>query len=182
MDLDCDLVIPCRDEAAALPGVLRRVPAGMGIVVVDNGSTDGTADVARALGARVVHEFQLGYGAAVHRGIEFATAQFVAVLDGDGSMDPRGLLPLLEEVRSGRATMALGRRRPAARGVWPGTPGPGTRSSWPGCAAAPASLCTTSHRFGSAAARTSWRSGPRPPVRLSRRAARPGARRRVGAQ
>lgn len=119
MDLDCDLVIPCRDEAAALPGVLRLVPAGMGVVVVDNGSTDGTAEVARSLGATVVHEPRPGYGAAVHRGVEAATAQFVAVLDGDGSMDPRELIPLLEEVRSGRATMACGRRRPAARGVWP---------------------------------------------------------------
>jgi len=119
MDLDCDLVIPCRDEAAALPGVLARVPAGMRVIVVDNGSSDGTAEVARSLGATVVHEPRPGYGAAVHRGVEAATAQFVAVLDGDGSMDPRELLPLLEEVRSGRATMACGRRRPAARGVWP---------------------------------------------------------------
>lgn len=119
MDLDCDLVIPCRDEAAALPGVLARVPAGMRVIVVDNGSSDGTAEVARFLGATVVHEPRPGYGAAVHRGVEAATAQFVAVLDGDGSMDPRELLPLLEEVRSGRATLACGRRRPAARGVWP---------------------------------------------------------------
>lgn len=119
MDLDCDLVIPCRDEAAALPGVLARVPAGMRVIVVDNGSRDGTAEVARSLGATVVHEPRPGYGAAVHCGVEAATAQFVAVLDGDGSMDPRELLPLLEEVRSGRATMACGRRRPAARGVWP---------------------------------------------------------------
>jgi glycosyltransferase involved in cell wall biosynthesis len=119
MDLDCDLVIPCRDEAAALPGVLTAVPAGMGVVVVDNGSTDGTADVARRMGARVVHEPRPGYGAAVHSGVEAATASYVAVLDGDGSMDPRDLLPLLAEVRAGRATMACGRRRPVARGVWP---------------------------------------------------------------
>lgn len=119
MDLDCDLVIPCRDEAAALPGVLARVPAGMGVVVVDNGSSDGTADVARALGARVVEESRPGYGAAVHAGVEAARATYVAVLDGDGSMDPAELLVLLEEVRSGRSTMACGRRRPAARGVWP---------------------------------------------------------------
>lgn len=119
MSLDCDLVIPCRDEAAALPGVLSRVPAGMRVVVVDNGSSDGTAEVARRLGATVVHEPRPGYGAAVHAGVEAATAQFVAVLDGDGSMDPRELLPLLQEVRSGAATMACGRRRPAARGVWP---------------------------------------------------------------
>ena len=119
MDLDCDLVIPCRDEAAALPGVMALVPDGIRVIVVDNGSTDGTAEVAASLGARVVHEARPGYGAAVHSGIEAATAQFVAVLDGDGSMDPRELLPLLEEVRSGAATMACGRRRPATRGIWP---------------------------------------------------------------
>ena len=119
MDLDCDLVIPCRDEAAALPALLARVPAGLRVVVVDNGSRDGTAEVARRLGARVVAEERPGYGAAVHAGVEASDAQFVAVLDGDGSMDPAELLPLLEEVRSGRATMACGRRRPAARGVWP---------------------------------------------------------------
>ena len=115
----CDLVLPCRDEAAALPGVMASVPDVMHVVVVDNGSSDGTADVARALGAMVVHEATPGYGAAVHAGVGAATAEYVAVLDGDGSMDPRELLPLLEEVRSGRATMAVGRRRPQSRGVWP---------------------------------------------------------------
>lgn len=119
MDLDCDLVIPCRDEATALPGVVARVPTGMRVLVVDNGSSDGTPDVARALGATVVHEPRPGYGAAVHAGVEAATARYVAVLDGDGSIDPGELLPLLDEVRSGRATMACGRRRPATRGVWP---------------------------------------------------------------
>ncbi len=119
VDLDCDLVIPCRDEAAALPGVLASVPEGMGVIVVDNGSSDGTSDVARRLGARVVDEPRPGYGAAVHSGMEAASATYVAVLDGDGSMDARDLLPLLAEVREGRATMACGRRRPAVRGVWP---------------------------------------------------------------
>ena len=119
MEPTCDLVLPCRDEAAALPGVLALVPEGFRVVVVDNGSTDGTADVARTLGATVVREPTPGYGAAVHAGVEAARAEYLAVLDGDGSMDPRDLLPLLDDVRSGRATMACGRRRATARGVWP---------------------------------------------------------------
>ncbi|MBD3785232.1 MAG: glycosyltransferase family 2 protein [Micrococcales bacterium] len=119
MTTTCDLVLPCRDEAAALPGVIARVPAGFRVVVVDNGSRDGTAEVARDLGATVVEEERPGYGAAVHAGVEAASAEYVAVLDGDGSMDPAELAPLLAEVREGRATMAVGRRRPGARGAWP---------------------------------------------------------------
>ena len=115
----CDIVIPCRDEAAALPLVLADVPEGFAVVVVDNGSTDGTADVARSLGARVVHETRPGYGAAVHAGVEAATAEYVAVVDGDDSMVLSDLPPMLAAVRDGHATMAVGRRRPVARGVWP---------------------------------------------------------------
>lgn len=117
--LDCDVVIPCRNEALALPQVLRAVPAGMSVIVVDNGSIDGTADVARSLGARVVHERVPGYGAAVHAGMVAATAPLVAVLDGDGSMDAGDLTGLVSIVESGAATMAIGRRKPAGRGIWP---------------------------------------------------------------
>jgi glycosyltransferase involved in cell wall biosynthesis len=115
----CDVVIPCRDEAAALPIVLADVPPDWRIIVVDNGSTDGTADVARSLGARVVSEARPGYGAAVHTGMLAADAEFVAVIDGDASMRLSDLAPMLDLVRSGAATMAVGRRRPAGRGVWP---------------------------------------------------------------
>lgn len=115
----CDVVIPCRDEAAALPGVLPRLPPGFRAIVVDNGSRDGTAEVARGLGAHVVTESRPGYGAAVHAGLEAATAGYVAVMDGDGSMDPVQLVPLLADVHEGRADMAVGRRRPVSRGVWP---------------------------------------------------------------
>lgn len=119
MTVECDLVLPCRDEAAALPLVLTRVPPRWRVVVVDNGSTDGTADVAASLGATVVHEPRPGYGAAVQAGVEASTAEFVAVLDGDGSMDPQELVRLLADVRSGRSQMACGRRRPTGRGSWP---------------------------------------------------------------
>ncbi|VXC11348.1 glycosyltransferase family 2 protein [Aeromicrobium sp. 9AM] len=120
MDMSvCDVVIPCRDEAAALPIALADVPPGWRVIVVDNGSTDGTADVARSLGAYVVAEPRPGYGAAVHAGMLAAEAEYVAVMDGDASMGLADLEPMLELVRSGAVTMAVGRRRPTSRGVWP---------------------------------------------------------------
>lgn len=119
MPARCDLVLPCRDEAAALPAVFAAVPDGIAVIVVDNGSTDDTADVARALGARVVHESTAGYGAAVHAGVLAATADYLAVMDGDGSMDAAELVPMLEDVESGHTTMAVGRRRPVTSGVLP---------------------------------------------------------------
>jgi len=119
MSLRCQLVLPCRDEAAALPSVLALVPSEIDVIVVDNGSRDGTADVAASYGATVVREAQPGYGAAVHAGVLAARAPLLAVMDGDGSMDPRELMPLIEAVESGRATMAIGRRKPAEAGVWP---------------------------------------------------------------
>jgi len=115
----CDLVLPCRDEGPALRVLLPTVPEVFAVIVVDNGSTDDTAEVARSLGARVVREERPGYGAAVHAGVLAATADHLAVMDGDGSFDPTDLLALLEEVRSGRADLATGRRRPVSRGVWP---------------------------------------------------------------
>jgi glycosyltransferase involved in cell wall biosynthesis len=116
---DCDLVLPCRDEGPALRLLLPRVPACFAVVVVDNGSIDDTAEVARTLGATVVREDSPGYGAAVHAGVLAARSDLLAVMDGDGSFDPADLLPLVEEVRTGRADLATGRRRPVRRGVWP---------------------------------------------------------------
>lgn len=119
MDPVCDLILPCRDEAPALTDLIPLVPPAFAVTVVDNGSSDGTAAAARALGATVVSEPQAGYGAAVHAGLVSAKRDYVAFMDGDGSFDPRELTLLLEDVRAGRADLAVGRRRPVASGVWP---------------------------------------------------------------
>ena len=117
-----DVVLPCLDEAAALPGVLARVPAGWRAVVVDNGSRDGSADVARALGASVVTEPRRGFGAACAAGLAAATAPVVAFCDADGSLDLGELPALVALVTSGGPggpVLALGRRRPASLRAWP---------------------------------------------------------------
>lgn len=112
------VVLPCLNESESLAGVLAAIPTGYLALVVDNNSTDGTADVARRHGAQVVAEAQPGYGAAVHAGIVAASTPIVAVLDGDGSMDPRDLPALVAELDRG-ADMAVGRRRPASGLRWP---------------------------------------------------------------
>lgn len=114
-----DVVLPCLDEAGALPWVLERVPAGWRALVVDNGSTDGSGDIARSLGATVVREERRGFGAACHAGLLAATADVVCFCDCDASLDPALLVPFVEEVRTGRADLVLGRRRPQGRGAWP---------------------------------------------------------------
>ncbi|TVZ94264.1 glycosyltransferase involved in cell wall biosynthesis [Streptomyces sp. BK340] len=116
---DVDVVLPCLNEAEALPWVLARVPDGWRALVVDNGSTDGSADLARDLGATVVREERRGFGAACHAGLLAATADVVCFCDCDASLDPGQLVPFVREVRAGEADLVLGRRRPQARGAWP---------------------------------------------------------------
>jgi glycosyltransferase involved in cell wall biosynthesis len=112
-----DVVLPCLDEAAALPWVLDRMPDGYRAIVVDNGSTDGSADVAAAHGAQVVHEPQRGFGAACHSGLLAATSDVVCFMDADASLDPAELPEVLALLHD--ADLALGRRRPVKRGAWP---------------------------------------------------------------
>ncbi|MYQ75758.1 MULTISPECIES: glycosyltransferase family 2 protein [unclassified Streptomyces] len=114
-----DIVLPCLDEAAALPDVLARVPRGWRAIVVDNGSTDGSADVARALGATVVHEPRRGFGSACHAGLLASEAEFVCFCDCDGSLDPALLAGFVRRVADGECDLLLGRRRPQERGAWP---------------------------------------------------------------
>ena len=97
------------NESGSLPDVLARIPDGYQVIVVDNNSTDDTAAVAQNLGATVVIEAQPGYGSAVHAGVLAADTEIVCVLDGDGSMDPQDLPPLVAALD--RADLAVGRRR-----------------------------------------------------------------------
>lgn len=114
-----DIVLPCLNEAEALPWVLKRIPAGWRAVVVDNGSTDGSAAVARAHGATVVNEERRGFGAACHAGLLAARAEFVAFCDCDATLDPGALPRVSAPVRAGSADLVLARRRPVQRGAWP---------------------------------------------------------------
>ncbi|MET9134201.1 glycosyltransferase family 2 protein [Streptomyces antibioticus] len=116
---EVDVVLPCLNEAEALPWVLARIPAGWRALVVDNGSTDGSADLARKLGATVVHEPRRGFGAACHAGLAAAGADVVCFCDCDASLDPALLVPFVAEIRAGSADLVLGRRRPRGRGSWP---------------------------------------------------------------
>jgi glycosyltransferase involved in cell wall biosynthesis len=114
-----DVVLPCLDEAAALPWVLSRIPPGYRAIVADNGSTDGSPEVAADHGATVISVPRRGFGAAAHAGLEAADAELVCFMDADGSFDPAQLPRVVDPVRDGRAELVLGRRRPTTRRAWP---------------------------------------------------------------
>jgi glycosyltransferase involved in cell wall biosynthesis len=108
------LVIPALNEAPAIGEVVRSVPPGLvvEVLVVDNGSTDGTGDVAARAGARVVREPRPGYGAACAAGVAALAAdtEVAAFVDGDGSQDPRELPRVLGPLERGEADLVLGAR------------------------------------------------------------------------
>jgi len=114
------VVIPALDEERSLGGVLRAVPAWVdGVVVVDNGSRDATARVARRRGAWVVAEPQRGYGAACQAGIEalrrLGPPDVVVFLDADGSDAPGEMARLVDPLLRGAADLVVGRRVPEQR-------------------------------------------------------------------
>jgi glycosyltransferase involved in cell wall biosynthesis len=114
-----DVILPCLNEAPALPWVLGKMPAGFRPIVVDNRSTDGSGELARSLGATVVTEMAPGYGAAAHAGLLAATSDVVCLCDCDGSLDPRQLPLVTAPLLAGSADLVLGRRRAGQRGAWP---------------------------------------------------------------
>jgi glycosyltransferase involved in cell wall biosynthesis len=113
-----DVVLPVLDEARAIPWVLDRLPHGCAPIVVDNGSSDGSAAIARRHGAVVVNAPQRGFGAACWTGLQAATAEIVAFMDCDASLDPAEISTVAGPVLDGRADLILGARR-AEHGAWP---------------------------------------------------------------
>lgn len=115
------MIIPAVDEEQAIGLVIADIPGGVAdVVVVDNGSRDETARVARAAGARVVREPRRGYGQACLAGIDAAAgADILVFLDADHSDDPSQLPALLAPILAGEADLVvgsreLGRRAPGA--------------------------------------------------------------------
>jgi glycosyltransferase involved in cell wall biosynthesis len=117
MDLSgVTVVLPALDEAAALPAALASFPAGIDLLVVDNGSSDGTAAVAAAAGARVITEPRRGFGAACWAGVQASPrAEVVAFADADGSFDGADLLALAAPVLGGQADLVVGSRTTGRR-------------------------------------------------------------------
>jgi glycosyltransferase involved in cell wall biosynthesis len=113
-----DVILPALDEAAAIGWVLERMPAGYHPIVVDNGSTDATAAIARAAGAVVVDEPVRGFGSACWAGLQAATDDIVCFMDCDASLDPVALPLLVGLLERGDADLVIGERI-ARRRSWP---------------------------------------------------------------
>lgn len=113
------MILPALDEAAALPALLTRMPPGFRPLVVDNGSSDGSADVAAAHGARVVAEPRRGFGAACFAGLRATESELVCFMDADGSLDPGDLPLVAAPVQAGAAELVLGARRAHGRAAMP---------------------------------------------------------------
>src|SRR5690606_17335161 len=123
---ECELTIlmPCLNEAETLAACigkarsfLDRTSIAGEIVIADNGSTDGSQDIARGLGARVVTVPERGYGAALAGGIQAARGRFVIMGDADDSYDFASLDAFIAELRDG-ADLVMGNR--FAGGIEPG--------------------------------------------------------------
>jgi glycosyltransferase involved in cell wall biosynthesis len=113
---EVSVILPCLNEAETVGTcvtkavtTLRRLGIHGEVIVVDNGSTDGSPDIAEHCGARVVHEARRGYGSALMRGAEEARARFIIMADADDSYDLTDLERFIERLRGG-ADVVMGSR------------------------------------------------------------------------
>ncbi len=124
---EISIVIPCLNEARTLESVIRKANRAIArhclraeIIVADNGSQDGSQDIAKALGARVVHASIGGYGAALQEGFNQALGKYVIMGDGDDSYDFSEIFPFVEALREGY-DLVMGCRLPRGGGsIQPG--------------------------------------------------------------
>src|SRR5712691_1018911 len=114
--VELSILMPCLNEAETLENCIRKAERSLRenrisgeIIVADNGSTDGSQDIARALGARTVSVSAKGYGNALLAGIQAARGEYVIMGDADDSYDFADILPFLERLRS-KYDLVLGNR------------------------------------------------------------------------
>jgi glycosyltransferase involved in cell wall biosynthesis len=122
--IELTILMPCLNEAETLESCIRQAHSFLRshsiageIIIADNGSTDGSIEIANANGARVIHVANRGYGAALIGGIAAASGRFVAMGDADDSYDFGSLMPFVEKLRAG-ADLVMGNR--FAGGIAPG--------------------------------------------------------------
>ncbi|AEC51100.1 hypothetical protein PNA2_0182 [Pyrococcus sp. NA2] len=106
------MIIPAYNEEKNIGNVLKRIPKFVDeIIVVDDGSTDGTSIIAENFGAEVVKlERNSGKGVALREGIKIAKGEIVVFLDADGQHDPQEIPKLIEPIVTNRADFVIGRR------------------------------------------------------------------------
>ena len=118
--MNVSVIIPVLNEEGAIANVINDIPKKLvkEIIVVDNGCTDRTADIARKHGAKVVTEPKKGYGRACLTGIvNVNKADIVVFLDGDYSDDPKEMSSLVKPIQDGLAELVIGARIPTEKGA-----------------------------------------------------------------